>query len=70
MTGLPPGCTDTSSAVYVTPRAAPTWAARASRNGMMPALAQYVVLPSRTARIMASTIGAAVGMFRSPRWNG
>ena len=70
ITGLPPGCTDTSSAVYVTPRAAPTSAARASRSGATPALAQYVVLPSRMARSMAATMGSAVGMLRSPRWNG
>ncbi len=40
ITGLPPGCTETLSAVYVTPRAAPTSAASASRSGATPALAQ------------------------------
>jgi hypothetical protein len=70
MTGLPPGCTTTLAGSNERPRRAPTSAAKASRRGMMPAAAQYPVMPSAIALSMASTTFAGVGRFMSPRWNG
>ena len=68
ITGLPPGWMATFWGPSSSPREAATSAARASRSGMMPALGQYPVLPSRMACSAASTMFGGVGKSMSPRW--